>query len=73
MVVGHNPTISQFLSLVLSAGSNESGAEMKKGAIARVEIGARGQGVLHWCLTPKLARAIQDAATTSSRPKTSRK
>jgi phosphohistidine phosphatase len=73
MVVGHNPTISQFLSLVLSAGSNESGAEMKKGAIACVEIGGRGQGVLHWCLTPKLVRTIQETATTSSRPKTSRK
>jgi phosphohistidine phosphatase len=73
MVVGHNPSLSQFLSLALSGGANESGAELKKGAIARVEIGARGQGVLHWCLTPKLARAIQETTTASSRPKTSRK
>jgi phosphohistidine phosphatase len=73
MVVGHNPRISQFLSLALSAGGNDSGVEMKKGAIAKVEIGGRGQGSLHWFLTPKLVRSIQEAATTSSRPKTSRK
>lgn len=73
MVVGHNPSLSQYLSLVMSGGAGDSGVELKKGAVAKVETGARGQGVLHWCLTPKLVRSIQEARISSSRPKTSRK
>jgi phosphohistidine phosphatase len=74
MVVGHNPSLSQYLSLIVSGGANDAGTELKKAAIARVEIDAKArQGVLHWCVTPKLVRSVQEATTNNSRPKTSRK
>jgi phosphohistidine phosphatase len=71
MVVGHNPTESEFLSLLISGGQSEDGIELKKGAIAKVEINQKMRS-LHWLATPKMARAIQ-STSTSSRPKTSRK
>lgn len=73
MVVGHNPSLSRFLSMVLSNGATDHGADLKKGAVARVEWDPRKSGVLHWCLTPKLVRTLHDSAVKSSRPKTSRK
>jgi phosphohistidine phosphatase len=73
MVVGHNPNLSQFLSLLVSGGSSNNGLDLKKGAVARVEWSARKPALLTWCLTPKLVRSIYDSAATSSRPKTVRK
>lgn len=72
MVVGHNPNLSEFLGRTISEPGCEAGTELKKGAVARVEMG-RNSAVLHWCLTPKILRAIYAAAAESSRPKTSRK
>jgi phosphohistidine phosphatase len=73
MLVGHNPSLSQYLSLLLSAGATDRATELKKGAVARVELDGRGRAVLHWCLTPRLVRSIYESVATSSRPKTSRK
>lgn len=73
MVVGHNPNLSQFLSLLVSGGSNDRGIQLKKGAVARVEWSARKAAVINWCVTPKVVRSIYDSAATSSRPKTVRK
>jgi phosphohistidine phosphatase len=72
MVVGHNPTQSEFLSLLVSGGGSPDGIELRKGAIAKVEI-KQSRGLLQWLATPKMARTIQSASSTSSRPKTSRK
>jgi phosphohistidine phosphatase len=72
MVVGHNPTQSEFLSLLISDGSSPDGIDLRKGAIAKVEV-KQNKGSLHWLATPKMAKAIQSASSTSSRPKTSRK
>jgi phosphohistidine phosphatase len=72
MVVGHNPNLSQFLGAVISEPGCEASVELKKGAVARVEM-RRASGTLHWCLTPKVARALYATAVESSRPKTSRK
>src|SRR5579859_6067117 len=72
MVVGHNPNLSEFLGRSISDTGCEARTELKKGAIAKVEMG-RNAGLLHWCLTPKLLRALYAAAAESSRPKTSRK
>jgi phosphohistidine phosphatase len=72
MVVGHNPNLSEFLGRAISEAGCEAGVELKKGAVAKVEIG-RNAGVLQWCLTPRVLREIYAAATESSRPKTSRK
>lgn len=72
MVVGHNPTLSEFLSLMVSDETADSTIELKKGAVAKVEL-KRRQPLLQWILTPKAVQAIQEASATRSRPKTSRK
>jgi len=74
MVVGHNPTLSAFLSRLLSGGASERSVDLKKGAVARVEFDGRRTAVtLDWCFTTKAVELIQSAASKSSRPKTSRK
>lgn len=72
MVVGHNPNLSQFLGAVISESGCEASLELKKGAVAKVEM-RRTNGTLQWCLTPKVLRALYDSAVESSRPNTSRK
>jgi phosphohistidine phosphatase len=72
MVVGHNPSLSEFLGRSISATGCEATVELKKGAVARVEM-SRNAASLTWCLTPKILRTLYAAAAESSRPKTSRK
>jgi len=72
MVVGHNPNLSQFLGAVISDSGCEASVELKKGAVAKVEM-RRTSGTLQWCLTPKVARSLYTTAVESSRPNTSRK
>lgn len=72
MVVGHNPNLGEFLGRVISDGGGEAVVELKKGAVAKVEM-RRNSGSLSWCITPRILRALYTAATESSRPKTSRK
>jgi phosphohistidine phosphatase len=72
MVVGHNPSLSEFLGRAISEGGCEAAIDFKKGAVARVEMN-RNAGSLSWCLTPKILRTLYAAAAESSRPKTSRK
>lgn len=72
MVVGHNPSITEFLVHLLTGHDHSTWIEYKKGAIAKVEI-EEGNAVLHWMLTPKMARALHAGSAKSSRPKTSRK
>jgi phosphohistidine phosphatase len=72
MVVGHNPNLSQFLGTAISESGCEASIDLKKGAVARVEM-RRSSGTLNWCLTPKALRTLYAAAVESSRPNTSRK
>lgn len=73
MVVGHNPNLSEFLGRIISEAGCEAGIDLRKGAVAKVEM-ARNSTTLHWCLTPKVVRTLYAAAAAeSSRPKTSRK
>ena len=72
MVVGHNPNLSQFLGAIISDSGCEASLELKKGAVAKVEV-RRTSGTLLWCVTPKVLRTLYDTAVESSRPKTSRK
>jgi phosphohistidine phosphatase len=74
MVVGHNPSITDFLARIIAKAGCEALIEFKKGAVARVET-ARRAATLNWFFTPKLAREIQAAAVNAakSHPKTSRK
>ena len=64
MVVGHNPTLSEFLGRSISETGCEAGTELKKGAVAKVEIG-RNSAMLHWCVTPKVLRSLYAAAAES--------
>jgi phosphohistidine phosphatase SixA len=70
--VGHNPSLSEFLSKTISSNSGAAHMDFKKGAVAKVEITGRN-GSLEWLITPKIARTLQTTLKTSSRPKTSRK
>ena len=73
MVVGHNPNLSEFLGRIISEAGCEARTDLRKGAVAKVDMG-RNSASLQWCLTPKLLRTIYAAAATeSSRPKSSRK
>ncbi len=68
MVVGHNPNLSEFLGRLISSGSAEAFIDLKKGAVAKVEVGRRN-GELHWCVTPKLLRTIYESLAASSKKK----
>src|SRR6202035_3601773 len=72
MVVGHNPNLSQFLGTMISEAGCEASVELKKGAVARVDM-RHSSGTLQWCLTPKALRVLYATAVESSRPNTSRK
>jgi phosphohistidine phosphatase len=72
VVVGHNPSLSRFLSLLISEGASESSAELKKCAVARVDVSG-GIGMLKWILTPKMVQALSPGSGSNSRPKTVRK
>jgi len=73
MVVGHNPNLSEFLGRAISEAGCEASIELKKGAVAKVEMG-RNTAILQWYLTPRILRTLYAAAAAeSSRPKISRK
>src|ERR1700751_4427519 len=72
MVVGHNPNLSEFLGRIISPTGCEAAVELRKGAVAKVEL-RRSSGWFSWCLTPKVLRTLYAAAAESSRPKSSRK
>jgi phosphohistidine phosphatase len=72
MAVGHNPSLTEFLSKTISSGTGAARIDFKKGAVAKVDINGRS-AVLQWLVTPKIARALQASRRLSSRPKTSRK
>jgi phosphohistidine phosphatase len=72
MVVGHNPNLSQFLGTLISESGCEASVDLKKGAVARVDM-RHTSGTLLWCLTPKTLRTLYATAVESSRPNTSRK
>lgn len=73
MVVGHNPSITEFLARIITKSGSQALLDFKKGAAARAET-ERNSARLNWFLTPKMARSIQAAAAAEkSHPKTSRK
>lgn len=72
MVVGHNPSFTEFLSKSVSARSGAAQIEFKKGSVAKVDMHGR-TGTLQWLVTPKIARTLQASLKASSRPKTARK
>ena len=72
MLVGHNPNLSEFLGRAISGPGCEANVGLKKGAVAKVDMG-RNSAALQWYFSPKILRSLHIAAAESSRPKTSRK
>lgn len=72
MVVGHNPNLSEFLGRTISEGGGEASVDLKKSAVAKVDV-TRNSGTLQWCVTPKILRTIYATFADSARPNTSRK
>jgi len=70
MVVGHDPSMTEFVNRVLSGGTPLAVLEMKKGGAAKVEKELRRPAVLRWLLTPKVVQRIQRSSAKRSRPKT---
>ncbi|HKD86409.1 MAG TPA: phosphohistidine phosphatase SixA [Terriglobales bacterium] len=70
MVVGHNPSMTEFLNKLLMGDSASDAVELKKATIAKVEKEGRKPAILKWCMPPKVVRAIQQVSAKSSRPKT---
>jgi len=74
MVVGHRPSIDEFISRILGISTAVNAViTMKKGAVVRIDIEKRQHGNLVWSITPKLVRTLHESLSKSSRPNTSRK
>src|SRR5215467_13045818 len=52
LVVGHNPSLTEFLAKSIAAGARDAHIDFKKGAVAKVEMNGR-QGTMQWLVTPK--------------------
>jgi len=71
LVVGHNPTLQQFLSALLVTPGKIS-IRLRKGAIARVDC-TRRPATLQWLVDPRILRVAYASVAKKSRRKTSRK
>jgi phosphohistidine phosphatase len=65
MVVGHNPNFSEFLGRLVAETRALAFIDLKKGSVAKVE-SEHKRYVLHWVLTPRLAKAAADASVLPS-------
>ena len=79
LVVGHNPTLTQFLGQLLAGPAPTAaptaavpGIRLRKGSLARISL-QRGPAVLQSLIDPRIVRALYATSTKSSRRKTSRK
>jgi phosphohistidine phosphatase len=70
MVVGHDPSMTEFVNKVLSGGRPLEAVEMKKGGVAKVEMELRGPVVLRWLMPPKVVQKVQHSSAKRARPKT---
>jgi phosphohistidine phosphatase len=70
-VVGHNPSLFQFVGRVIT-GNGGAGVRMRKGSVARIDMD-RHPPLLQWLIDPRMARWIYASVAKSSRSKTSRK
>jgi phosphohistidine phosphatase len=62
-LVGHEPSLHELTSYLLTADTGHAQVEMGKGGVARLEIGEGlrpGSAHLRWLLTQKLLRAISN-------------
>jgi phosphohistidine phosphatase len=73
LVVGHNPNLSQFAgTLITLARPNRANLRLRKGGVARIDLGRR-PGQLLGLVDVRMLRQFQASVAKSSRRKTSRK
>ena len=70
MVVGHDPSMTEFVNRVLSGGAPAGRDRDEEGGVAKVEKELRRPAVLRWLMTPKVVQRIQRSSAKRSRPKT---
>ena len=61
LLVGHEPHLSRFISLLVSGGADTAAIEMKKGGLCKLEadsLRAGGRATLIWLLTPSQMELI---------------
>jgi len=61
VLVGHEPSLHELASYLLTADMHHAQIEMKKGGVARLEVGEGlrpGAGKLQWLLPPKVLRSL---------------
>ena len=58
MIVGHNPSFSDLIGLLLGAGSSHLHLELRKGGIAAFTVGDGGTYQLDWLARPRLLRNL---------------
>jgi phosphohistidine phosphatase len=62
-LVGHEPSLSELASYLLTADTGHVQIEMRKGGVARLELDPSlrpGAARLRWLLTPRILRAAAD-------------
>jgi phosphohistidine phosphatase len=61
-LVGHEPTMHELVSYLLTADTGHAQVEFRKGSVARLELeGLRpGAARLRWLLAPKVMRSLRD-------------
>lgn len=58
-LVGHEPFLSRLVSLLLAGSADAIAVELKKGAVARIDLDADLHGaVLRWSLSPRVLRML---------------
>jgi phosphohistidine phosphatase len=61
-LVGHEPTMHELVSYLLSADTGHAQVEFRKGAVARLDLDELrpGGAILRWLLAPKIMREMAD-------------
>lgn len=72
LVVGHNPNLAQFAGALIGQRGARANLRLRKGALARIDLGRR-PGQLLSMVDTRLLRQFQASVAKSSRRKTSRK
>ena|SRR5271165_4248076 len=71
LVVGHNPSLQNFLGALVGA-SGKACFRLRKAGIARLDY-EKQPATLCWMVEPRLLRSVYTSVTKSSRRKTSKK
>jgi phosphohistidine phosphatase len=59
-LVGHEPTMHELVSYLLTADASQAEVEFRKGAVARLELDELrpGGAILRWLLAPRILRGL---------------